>query len=145
MTYRNKDMRSCVVLAKKLLACWINFPQVGEGVWPHFSLEKVEESVLVKHKKILVTNTFKYFGWCIKCQDFRRINHIYLDWVYQVPVPKKVMLQGSGTHECRHSHSCARTTRQVQLSKVMRQSRAKKKFPHYKGSPQSIFKNWTRM
>ncbi len=28
-----------------------------------------------------------------------------------------------GTHECRHSHCCARTMRQVQLSKVMRQLR----------------------
>ncbi len=35
-----------------------------------------------------------------------------------------------GMHECRHSHSCARIMRQVQLSKVMRQSRANKKiFP----------------
>ncbi len=39
-----------------------------------------------------------------------------------------------GTHECRHSHSRARTTRQVQLSKVTRQLRAKKKFSHYKDS-----------
>ncbi len=29
-----------------------------------------------------------------------------------------------GMHECRHSHSWERTMRQVQLSKVMRQSRA---------------------
>ncbi len=36
------------------------------------------------------------------------------------------------THECRHSHSCARTTRQVQLSKVTRQWRNKKKFSHPK-------------
>ncbi len=34
-----------------------------------------------------------------------------------------------GTHECRHSHFCARTTRQVQLSKVTRQARVKKKIP----------------
>ncbi len=37
-----------------------------------------------------------------------------------------------GTHECRHSHSCVRTTRQVQLLQVTRRSKAKKKIPTIK-------------